>query len=146
MRRHRLLQARLYRLLAQWGRERGIVESRPRCTLSAPGEGARSLVPDLAFFSTARVGRGSAPRAAARIAPDVVVEILPPDAGFGPEAANAVLYLANGARLVVVVDPARRAVGMHEWLSTAWFVEPESAVGTEFDGLRIDTAALFDGL
>jgi Uma2 family endonuclease len=57
------------------------------------------------------------------------------------------LYLANGAQLVVVVDPEDRRVELHESdLPVAVFHEGSIAATRAYPDLAIDLAALFRDL
>lgn len=81
------------------------------------------------------------------IAPDIAVEILSPGDRKRLLNEKIELYLANGARLVVVVDPGDRRVDLHEaGLPVAVFREGSIAATRAYPALGIDLAALFSDL
>ncbi len=68
--------------------------------------------PDVAFVCKARVPDPE-PVSFAEFAPDLVVEVLSPDDRPGEVLAKVADWLRAGARLVWVVDPARRLVRVY---------------------------------
>jgi hypothetical protein len=56
------------------------------------------------------------------------------------------MYLNFGSRLVVVVDPQKRTVEMHEPHGERVFTDPEIATCENYADLAIDTANLFRNL
>jgi Uma2 family endonuclease len=147
-RRHAIVQGRLLRLLADWAGTRGEVGTEWRFYLLPPGEKPSSLVPDVAFFSFERmpIELGEA-REKPTVAPDIAVEVLSPDDSRASLEDKLRLYLANACRLVVVADPARRTVEMHEPGTAArTFTRSEFARSSAFEDLRLDVGALFAGL
>ena len=143
-RRHAIAQSRLCTLLGEWAGERGEVGSEWRCYILAPAERPSSLVPDVAYFSFERMPPELGElREKPTIAPDVVVEILSPDDRRALLEEKIALYLANGCRLVMVVDPSKHSVEMHELGAIRTFYEPGVATCRTYGDLRIDLAPLF---
>jgi len=147
-RRHAIAQFRLCALLADWtgerGEERGEVGSEWRCYILPPAEKPSSLVPDVAYFSFERMPPELGElREKPTIAPDVAVEILSPDDRRTLLDEKIALYLANGSRLVVVVDPSKHSVEMHELAGSRTFYEPGVATCQSYADLRIDLTLLF---
>lgn len=68
--------------------------------------------PDAAFLASARAERIH-DRGYARVAPDLVVEVLSPDDRPGEVSAKVADWLAAGVRLIWVIDPRRRAADVH---------------------------------
>jgi Uma2 family endonuclease len=94
--------------LGDWSdaRGRGRVATEWDFDLTPPGERTNRLVPDVAFLSYARVayedeGDAQVPV----IAPDVAVEILSQGQTFENSQRRIAIFLACGAKLVVLIDP-----------------------------------------
>ena len=69
--------------------------------------------PDIAFVSANRLPQADA-RGFYRGAPDVAIEVLSPDDRPADVHDNVRDYLAAGTRIVVVVDPQRQRVTVHQ--------------------------------
>ena len=83
--------------------------------MAPPGEIRRPLVPDVAFVTNERLrGLVDHDLEAPPFAPDVAVEILSPGDRTAYVAHKIGVYLAIGASLVIVVDPSRRTVQLHD--------------------------------
>ncbi|MGP6157116.1 MAG: Uma2 family endonuclease [Vulcanimicrobiaceae bacterium] len=147
-RRHAILQSRLARAFTDWAETRGEVGTEWRFYLLPPGEKVSSLVPDVAFFSYARlpVELGEA-REKPTVAPDIAVEVLSPDDRRALLEEKIELYFANDCKLVGVVDPGERVIEMHAAPNVMRaFGEGEAARSPAFDDLALDVTALFTGL
>jgi Uma2 family endonuclease len=143
-RRHAIAQFRLCALLDAWSGERGEVGSEWRCYILPPVEKPSSLVPDVAYFSFERMPPELGElREKPTIAPDVAVEILSPDDRRALLDEKIGIYLANGCRLVVVVDPLTRSVEMHESRGVGEFYEPTVATCDFYPDLRIGLKEIF---
>ncbi len=66
--------------------------------------------PDVAFVAQARVDAVGVPDGFWPGAPDVAIEVLSPGDSYSDLQEKALEWLVAGARLVLVVDPRRRAV------------------------------------
>jgi hypothetical protein len=60
--------------------------------------------------------------------------------------AKIPLYLQNGARLVIVVDPMKKNVEFLAASEKQSFAEPEVAVSASYPQLQIDLRELFERL
>ena len=112
---HALLQLLVGGALRSWAKGRGEVGSEWRFRPAPTGEIRRPLVPDIAYVSDERLaGLQGRDLEAPPFSPDVAVEILSP----GDRARNVehkiAIYLATGASLVIVIDPADRSVRLHD--------------------------------
>lgn len=147
-RRHALLQYRLAATLDLWAGERGEVGTEWRCYLIAGEDRPSSLVPDVAYYSFARLPRDldDDERERPRIAPDVAVEIFSPGDRRKTLAQKIALYLAHGAALVVVVDPCPRTVVLHDATGSKLLDARGTIVASLPLGLELDCAALFRGV
>jgi Uma2 family endonuclease len=85
----------------------GICGTEIRCVFGTPGQELARL-PDFVFISAARFAR--ARLGPFRGAPDLAVEILSPDDRMVDVMEKVAFYLANGVRLVWLVNPYDRTV------------------------------------
>lgn len=105
--------------------------------LSRPGESDTVLAPDGAFVRADRVPTRGSPEwhAYPRLAPDLVAEVASPDQ-YRPEmTAKAQVYLDAGVRLVWIVWPAARTVGV--WRPGSDAPAATLSVGDTLDGLDV---------
>jgi Uma2 family endonuclease len=144
-RRHALLQGRMWDLLQDALGDSGEIGTEWRFYLLPPGEPPSSLVPDVAYVSYARMPESFGElREKPTIAPDIAVEILSPGDRMNTLAAKIDLYLANGAQLVIVVDPIEHAVTLHEATGKHTVFRAGSvAVSDAYPHLHIELNALF---
>ena len=70
--------------------------------------------PDIAFFSTERMGAGPLRPGYSVAIPDLVVEIVSPSDKRREVYDKARMWLSHGVRLVWVVDPEARSVEVHQ--------------------------------
>jgi Uma2 family endonuclease len=115
--RHANAQGRLVAAFMAWAdaTEIGRVGTEWEFRIAPPGEVVRSLVPDVAFLSYAKLGfdQDEAAQMPA-IAPNVAVEVLSPHDRRRNVNEKIRVYLACGTGLVVVADPERRNVVLHD--------------------------------
>ncbi len=105
---HGLAQGRLCATLLAWADETGAgwVASEWEFRVTPPGDVTRPLVPDVAFLSYGRLGYDQDEAAEIpRMAPDVAVEIISPGDRWADLDEKARVYLAAGAKLVLIADP-----------------------------------------
>ncbi len=147
-RRHALLQGRIFTALDQWAGDRGEVGTEWRCYLIAGEDRPSSLVPDVAFFSFARLPPAleDDARERPRIAPDIAVEILSPGDRRRTLEEKIGLYLAHGSSLVIVLDPETRTAALHRPDGSALHETQGTLALRPFDGLALDWNMLFRGL
>lgn len=110
---HTIIQFFLQTVIHQFLRANpiGRVRAEWRCTLGPPG-GRRALVPDLSFVSHERMPAGGDARHNRYPpgAPDLIVEVLSEDQPFLRFVDKLIFCLANGVRLIWVVDPRAELV------------------------------------
>ena len=112
---HARLQAVLAGAFIAWARGQGRVGTEWRFRVTPPGEITRPLVPDVAYLSYARLAEDEVDAAEEPLlAPDVAVEILSPGDRRIDVDHKIGVYLAAGSALVIVIDPKRRVVEMHD--------------------------------
>jgi len=124
---HSMLQGALTSELRRWARGRGNVGPEWRFRVAPPGEVRRPLVPDVAYVSNERLRPlGDAELEIPPIAPDVAVEILSPDDRRIDVDDKIAVYLRAGSSLVLVVDPQRRIVELHDSARTLCLNESDA--------------------
>jgi Uma2 family endonuclease len=69
--------------------------------------------PDVAFIRKDRLPEGGLARGFVRGAPDLAVEVVSPNDRYGDVDEKVADWLAHGTRLVLVVNPRPRTVGVH---------------------------------
>ncbi|GAC1303628.1 MAG: Uma2 family endonuclease [Vulcanimicrobiaceae bacterium] len=103
-----------YRLLS-WAVGRGDVASEWRVWVEPPNEYSRYLVPDIAYVSYDRLARDAGEAAEEpHVAPNVVVEIVSPSERNILIAHKIAVYLSAGTELVILIDPQKRTVALHD--------------------------------
>jgi Uma2 family endonuclease len=71
------------------------------------------LAPDAAFVSRERIEQAAIGRGYRAGAPDLVAEVVSPSDSFADVEAKVARWLAAGCRMVIVVNPARRAATVY---------------------------------
>ncbi len=101
--------------------------------------------PDLSFVSRERLSSFDDTRFFSG-APDLAVEILSPSNRRGAMHAKVADYLAAGARLVWVIDPARRSITTYRTLLAPRRLESHETLDGEdvLPGLVIPLASIFE--
>lgn len=112
---HSMLQGELSTQLRRWAVGRGEAGPEWRFRVAPPGEMRRPLVPDIAYVSNERLRALSDEEIEIPpLAPDVAVEILSPGDRRVDLGDKIDVYLRAGTSLVIVIDPQRRAVELHD--------------------------------
>jgi Uma2 family endonuclease len=115
LRKHGRLQMRFAVALAAWEDGHGQSATEWRFRIAPPNEIRRPLVPDIAFVSNERLrDLDDSDLELPPFAPDVAVEILSPGDRSRYVEHKIGVYLAGGGSLVIVVDPQRRTVALHD--------------------------------
>jgi Uma2 family endonuclease len=115
---HAILQRLMLTALGMWADEgrHGRVGAGWRFRVAPPGKIVRPLVPDVAFLSYDALA-ADAPRDEVEVplgAPTGAIEILSPDDRRADVTDKIATYLAAGTALVVVVDPRRAMMMLHD--------------------------------
>jgi Uma2 family endonuclease len=141
---HARLQGALTMQLDRWAAQRGEVGPEWRFRLAPPGEIRRPLVPDVAYVSNERLRPLTDEEVQVPpFAPDVAVEILSPDDRRDDVDDKIDTYLSSGSSLVIIVDPWRRAVELHDAGATALLGESDAIEHAALPGFRYSIADLF---
>jgi Uma2 family endonuclease len=141
---HSFLQGAFTIELTSWAAGRGGVGPEWRFRVGPPGEVRRPLVPDVAYVSNDRLrGLGDEDLEVPPLAPDVAVEILSPDDRRIDVDDKINTYLRAGSSLVIVVDPRKRVVELHDPLANARLEEGAVIEHPALPGFRYPVRDLF---
>ena len=133
--------------LDEWARGSGDVGAEWRFRIAPPGEARRPLVPDVAYISNERLRPLSDQDVEAPpIAPEVAVEILSPDDRRVDLDDKIRTYLRAGSSLVIVVDPMRRIVELHDLNRVAQVDDTGAIEHAAVPGFHYSVRDLFDVL
>jgi Uma2 family endonuclease len=114
---HAAIQALLAGALSRWAMEAGLgtVGTEWEFRVTPPGEITRPLVPDIAFLSFSRLGYDEQEaQQIPYIAPDVAFEIISPGDQRSHLLEKIRVYLAAGARAVVILDPKHKSLMVND--------------------------------
>ncbi|MBV9334230.1 MAG: Uma2 family endonuclease [Candidatus Eremiobacteraeota bacterium] len=141
---HSRLQGALVIELNRWAHGRGEVGPEWRFRIAPPGEVRRPLVPDVSYVSNARLRDLTDEQLQIPpLAPDVAVEILSPDDRRIDLDDKIGVYLRAGSSLVIVVDPQRRIVELHDATVTTRLDESDTIQHAALPGFAYSVAELF---
>ncbi len=141
---HSLLQGALVIELNRWAHGRGEVGPEWRFRIAPPGEVRRPLVPDVSYVSNARLRDLTDEQLQIPpLAPDVAVEILSPDDRRVDVDDKIGVYLRAGSSLVIVVDPQRRIVELHDGTTTTHLDPSGTIQHAALPGFAYPVAELF---
>lgn len=144
---HSRLQGALTVRLTEWAAGRGEAGPEWRFRVAPPGEVRRPLVPDVAYIANERLRRLTDEELEIPpVAPDVAVEILSPDDLRADLDDKINVYLRSGSSLVIVVDPKRRVVELHDRNSTAVLHESGAIAHWALPGFHYRISELFSVL
>ena len=141
---HARLQTKLSAILDAWAEGRGEVATEWRFRIAPPNVIRRPLVPDIAYVSYVRLDPlEGLDFQAPPFAPDVAIEIRSP--GNRPHYIEHKIdiYLAGGASLVIVVDPAARSVSLHDADGTRVLRGDDAIVHSALPNFHLALPALF---
>lgn len=101
------------------------------------------LGPDLSFVARARVPVNE--DAYPELAPDLVIEVASPSQTGPSIEEKTAIYLAAGARLVWVIDPARRVVRIHRADGAETLLHEQDEIDGEdvLPGFRLAVSRIF---
>jgi Uma2 family endonuclease len=144
---HGALQAQLSMALWMWAEAgaHGRVASEWRFRVAPPGAVVRPLVPDVAYLSYKDVP-ADALREAVQVplgAPTVAVEVLSPDDRAADVAHKITTYLSAGTAAVIVVDPHRETIAIHDREGTRIERAGDTLAHAALPGFALDVGALF---
>lgn len=141
---HSRLQGALATRLDQWATGRGEAGPEWRFRVAPPGEVRRPLVPDVAYVSNERLRPLSDDELQLPpFAPDVAVEILSPGDRRADVDDKIDVYLRSGSSLVIVVDPRKRTVELHDHTGVARLREGDAIEHRALPGFSYPISELF---
>jgi Uma2 family endonuclease len=141
---HSRLQLALGTQLGRWAEGRGETGTEWRFRVAPPGEVRRPLVPDVSYVSNERLRPlTDAEIQVPALAPDVAVEILSPGDRRIDIDDKISVYLRAGSSLVVVVDPRRRMVELHDRAGVALLDEAQTIEHRALPGFSYPVRDLF---
>jgi Uma2 family endonuclease len=144
---HALAQGRFFSALDSWASNvgSGMVGTEWRFQIKPPNEIRRSLVPDVAYLSYARLPRAELETTdAPRVTPDAVVEILSPEDKKKDVSEKVRVYLAAGTNVVFLVDTERKRVIARDASGIRFFDENGIIEHETLAGFRMPARRLFE--
>lgn len=104
------------------------------------------LAPDAAFVSRERIERAAVGKGYRDGAPDLAVEVVSPGDTFARVEAKVARWLAAGCRMVVVVNPERRAATVYRSLNEVRLLTENDALegGDVVPGWTLPLRELFE--
>lgn len=144
---HARLQSLVAYAMMEWNEsgDRGRVGTEWRFRVTPPGERTRPLVPDVGFLSYATLA-ADAPLPAVEVplaAPTVAVEILSPGDRRGDVDDKIATYLAAGTAVIILIDPHRRRVELHDSQTPRILGENDVLTHAALPDFELDLATLF---
>jgi len=144
--RHANAQSRLVSALLAWADETGAgrVGTEWEFRIAPPGEEPRSLVPDVAFLSYAKVGFNQDEAAQfPSLAPNVAFEVLSPRDGRRNVDEKIRVYLAAGAGAVIVADPENETATVYDRSGVRELRRGDVLRHAEMPSFALPVAAIF---
>jgi Uma2 family endonuclease len=145
---HAALQTVFAASLREWAEAggHGRVGTEWRFRVAPPGAVVRPLVPDVAFLSYAAVPRNATPDIfqIPLGAPTVSIEILSEDDRPHDVADKIATYLAAGSAAVVIVDPVRVELEVHENSGMRTLGRGDVFAHAALPDFKLDLTAFFD--
>ena len=140
---HAALEIRVGMALLEWAGRDENVGGEWRFYMLSGRERPSSLVPDVAYVSSARMRDLTAEeREKTPFAPDIAVEIWSPGDKVRDLEEKIEIYFAHGAKLVIVIDPEKSTIAMHEAGAIRAFGSGEIATSAAYPDLRLDVSDL----
>jgi Uma2 family endonuclease len=145
---HAALQTVFAAALREWAEAGGFgrVGTEWRFRVAPPGAVVRPLVPDVAFLSFAAMPRNAAPEhfQIPLGAPTVAIEILSEDDRPHDVADKITTYLSAGSAAVVIVDPLRVEVEVHENSGVRTLARGDVFTHDALPDFQLDLTSFFD--
>jgi Uma2 family endonuclease len=144
---HARAQMRFASVLVAWADETGSgrVGTEWEFHLTPPHEATRPLVPDVAFLSFDSLSYEQDDAAQIPyMAPDAAIEILSPNNQRRDIDEKTRVYLAAGAKLVLLVDPSTQTFVAHDVEGTRSFSAAQTFTHASLPGFAVKVAAVFE--
>lgn len=144
---HSLVQLSLAAALRSWAGKRGEVGTEWRFRVAPPDQPLRPLVPDVAYVAIERLrGLRGYELDVPALAPDAVVEVISPGDRRADIDDKIRTYLAAGSRVVIVADPGRREIEVHDVSHVVVARHGDVVTHASLHGFRVTVADIFDQL
>jgi len=143
---HGALKLELGSLLRAWAANgHGRVSSEWRFRIAPPGQVVRPLVPDLSYLSYEVLPEDTSDEAAAAPlgSPTVAIEILSPDDRRPDVEDKIATYLAAGTAAVIVIDPHRRTIAVHDAAGVRLLENDNTLCHAAMPGFAVSVDELF---
>jgi Uma2 family endonuclease len=145
--RHARVQGKMISKLEAWAEATGSGRVGPEWEfrVTPPHEPTRPLVPDVAFLFYERLAYED--EEAAQIpymAPDIAVEILSPDDRKADVDEKIRVYLASGARLVLVIDPIAQTFTAYDSGGTRQYSRDETFEHDALPAFAVKVGSVFE--
>jgi Uma2 family endonuclease len=126
--------------------ERGRCGVEWRFRVTPPGEVTRPLVPDVSYLSYEALAADATPDEfeVPLAAPTVAFEVLSPDDKRRDVEHKTKTYLLAGTAAVVIVDPRRTRIVVHDASGTRELQPGDTFVHDAMPGFTLDVSALFE--
>ena len=144
---HAILQLAFARFLDTWAKasnqKRGKVGTEWRYIIPPNSYDTESVVPDVAYLAT-YFDLPKADRTYPTVPPDIAVEILSPGDDLKDVEKKRKFYLWWGVKLVIIADPVKRTVEVHESPEiVAYYGEHDILSSRAFPSLEIPLRDIF---
>lgn len=144
LRDHSRVQFEIGAYLKTWAAGRGEVGPEWRFRIAVPGEVRRPLVPDVAYVDHDLLRPLSDDDIQAPpFAPTIAVEVLSPRDEAADVADKVDVYLRGGSRVVIVADPRKRTMTVHDGTTATTFAGDETLVTARLPGFAIPLGPFF---
>ncbi|HEX3462478.1 MAG TPA: Uma2 family endonuclease [Candidatus Elarobacter sp.] len=141
---HARLQMEFSLALRAWEPGHGQAATEWRFRIAPPGEIRRPLVPDVAYVSNERLRQlDDTDLELPPFAPDVAIEILSPGDRSRYVEHKIGVYLAGGASLVIIVDPSKRSMTLHDARGVRMLREADTLTHPALPGFSLRLSELF---
>jgi len=144
---HALAQTSMAAALLAWAKKTGSgrVGTEWEFRVTPPHEATRPLVPDVAFLSFDRLGFEQKDSAQIPyMAPSVAIEAISPDDRLRDIEEKVRVYLAAGAALVLLIDPAKQTFVAHDVESARWFFPNDTFTHDALPGFSVRVSSIFE--
>ncbi|MBV8366527.1 MAG: Uma2 family endonuclease [Candidatus Eremiobacteraeota bacterium] len=145
-RRHAVAQSEFVSALTAWTHERknGVAATEWHFQVRPPGEIGRTLVPDIAFLSYARMPLEQLKDTdIPRVSPDAVVEVRSPEDAQADIDEKTRVYLGAGTAVVFLVDPQRKTITIRDAAGSRILREDETLQHAALPGFSLVVRTLF---
>lgn len=144
LRDHARVQLEIAKRIEAWSAGRGEVGTEWRFRIAVPGEARRPLVPDVSYVENDLLRPLSDDDLQTPpFAPTLAVEVLSPRDEAADVADKVDVYLRGGSRVVIVADPRKRTMTVHDGTTVSTFAGDETLATASLPGFQIAVGPFF---